>query len=386
MPRAAQLRWLAIAAVVMLVVALAFYSLTHRAPEPAAGAGAAPDTFKPSAQQLKTFAVEAVASHAFASVEVADGRIAVDADRATPVYSPFSGRIATLQARLGDEVAAGATLAVIEAAEFVQAQGDLASAVAQERLTRSALERKQALYAAQGASQQDVQQAEADRATAAAALAAAENRLAILGRSSAEIVAMKSGAHGDARVALRAPLAGIVVDRQAGPGQYVQAGGGPLYTIADTRNVWAIGNLRERDARDARRGQAVEVRVAAWPERVFNARLNYVAATVDPVTHRVAVRADIANADGALKPEMLASLRIVTRAAGSSAAVPEGAVVYEGERAHVWVVGESDVVGLREIRVGRNGDGLVEVLEGLRAGEKVVTRGSLFIDRAARHD
>jgi membrane fusion protein, heavy metal efflux system len=385
LPRAAQLRWLGGIAAVVVALALAIFWFTHRSrgevsPPPP------PDTFKPTPQQLKTFTIERAATHSFASVEVADGRIAVDADRATPVYSPFSGRIAALHRGPGDEVTAGAALATIEASEFVQAQNDLAAALAQARLTRAALERKQALFAAQGASLQDVQQAEADRATAEAALAAVESRLAILGKSAAEIEQLKGGARGDARLPLKAPLAGVVVDRQAGPGQYIQAGGGPLYTIADTRSVWVIGNVRESDAREVHRGQPVEVRVPAWPERTFSARLNYVAAAVDPSTHRLTVRAELANADGALKPEMLASLRIITSIAATSVAVPEGAVVYEGDRAHVWVVRDGDLIGLREIRVGRSADGLVEVREGLKAGEQVVTRGSLFIDRAARHD
>ena len=385
--RAAQWRWLALAAGALVVVGLAWYGIRQRSGETGGGPPPPPDTFRPSAQQLKAFTIEPVATRSFATVEVADGRIAVDADRATPVYSPFSGRIATLHAGLGDEVAAGSALATIEASEFVQAQNDLAAALAQTRLTRAALERKQALYEAQGASLQDVQQAQADRATAEAALAAVENRLAILGKSAAEIEQLKGGSRGDARVALRAPLAGVVVDRQAGPGQYIQAGGStPLYTIADTKVVWVIGNVRESDARDVRRGQTVEVRVPAWPDRVFSARLGYVAATVDPSTHRLTVRAEIGNADGALKPEMLATLKIVTSAAGPTVAVPEAAVVYEGEHAHVWVVHEGDRIGLREIRVGRTSDGYVEVQDGLRAGEKIVTRGSLFIDRAARHN
>jgi membrane fusion protein, heavy metal efflux system len=387
LPRALQLRWLAVAAATLVLVALGWYAVTHRGRDGGGEPTAPPDTFRPSAQQLRTLTIEPVATRSFASVEIADGRIAVDADRATPVYSPFSGRIAALHAGLGDEVAAGAALATIEASEFVQAQSDLAAALAQTRLTRAALERKKALYEAQGASLQDVQQAEADGATAAASLAAVENRLAILGKSGAEIQQLRGGARGEARVALKAPLAGVVIDRQAGPGQYIQAGGGtPLYTIADTRSVWVIGNVRESEAREVRRGQTVEVRVPAWPERVFSARLSYVAAAVDPATHRLTVRAAIANGDGALKPEMLATLRIISSPAGVSLAVPEGAVVYEGERAHVWVVREGGLIGLREIRVGRTSDGFVEVRDGLQAGEQVVTRGSLFIDRAARHD
>ena len=387
LPRAVQLGWLALATAALCALVLGGYWLEHRRGEGQGAPPPPPDSFRPTAQQLKTFTIEQVSSRPFASVEVADGRIAVDADRATPVYSPFSGRIAALHAALGDAVAAGAPLATIEAGEFVQAQSDLAAALAQDRLTRAALDRKRALYEAEGASQQELQQAEAERATAAAALAAVENRLAIQGKTAAEIADLEGGAQGDARVALKAPLAGVVVDRQAGPGQYIQAGAGaPLYTIADTRTVWVIGNVRESDAGDVRRGQAVEVRVPAWPGRTFGARLSYVAATVDPATHRLTVRAELANGDGALKPEMLATLRIVTGVAGSAVAVPEGAVVYEGERAHVWVVRDGELITLREVRIGRSGEGFVEVREGLKPGERIVTRGSLFIDRAARHD
>lgn len=388
-PRARQLRWLALAAIALVALALLAWAVRQRGSGPSGDdAGAVSgDTFRPSAQQLKTFTIEAVAMHPFASVVVTDGRIATNADRTTPVYTPFSGRIVALNAGFGDQVTAGATLATIEASEFVQAQNDLAAARAQLRLTSATAARRQELYAAQGASLQDLQQAEADHATAEAAQAAVENRLRILGRTDAEIAALEAGAPIAARVALRTPLAGVVVDRQAAPGQYVQAGGGTaLYTIADTRTVWAIGNVPESEAPHVRRGQSVAIRVPAWPSRDFSGRLGYVAATVDPVTHRLTVRAEIENADGALKPEMLATLRIATSATLAVAAVPEGAVVHEGERAHVWVVRDGDVIGLREIRIGRVDDGLVEVLDGLKAGERIVTRGSLFIDRAARHD
>jgi cobalt-zinc-cadmium efflux system membrane fusion protein len=278
-------------------------------------------------------------------------------------------------------------LASIEASEFVQAQTDLESTTAQARLARQSEARKHALYEAQGASLQDWQQSQAELANAEAALQSARNRLRILGKSDGEIDALAGNGRSEARVPLRAPLAGVVVDRQVGPGQYVQAGSStPLFTIADVASVWLVGNVRESEAARMRRGQPVEVQVPAWPQRVFRAHLNYVAAVVDPATHRLTVRAELANGDGALKPEMLASFRIVTSEAVDAPAVPEAAVVYEGERAHVWVVGADGLIGLRAIRAGRVNDGLVEILDGARPGERVVTRGSLFIDRAARLD
>ena len=176
----------------------------------------------------------------------------------------------------------------------------------------------------------------------------------------------------------------MVVDRQLGPGQYLQAGGGtPVFTIADPTSVWLLANVRESDAGLVRLGQAVEVHVLAYAKRAFKARVTYVAALVDPVTHRLPVRAVIENLDGALKPEMFANFRILTSDSSDAPAVPASAVVYEGELAHVWVLSGDGLLAYRSIRTGRDNDGLVEVLDGLKPGERIVTKGGLFIDQVA---
>jgi cobalt-zinc-cadmium efflux system membrane fusion protein len=130
-------------------------------------------------------------------------------------------------------------------------------------------------------------------------------------------------------------------------------------------------------------GQAVEVSVLAYPTRAFKARVTYVAALLDPVTHRLPVRAEIENHDAALKPEMFANFRILTSDSSESPAVPESAVIYEGDAAHVWVVSGDGVLAYRPVRVGRNSDGLAEVLDGLQPGERIVIKGGLFIDQVA---
>ena len=131
-------------------------------------------------------------------------------------------------------------------------------------------------------------------------------------------------------------------------------------------------------------GQEVEVRVLALPGKVFKAKLTSAGSEVDPVTHRVPVRATLDNPDGKLKPQMFASFSIITSSESQALAVPEEAVVREGDSARVWVMEGGDGLALRNIRIGRTNNGMVEVLEGLRPGERVVTRGSLFIDRASQ--
>jgi cobalt-zinc-cadmium efflux system membrane fusion protein len=147
--------------------------------------------------------------------------------------------------------------------------------------------------------------------------------------------------------------------------------------------VWLLANVREADSGSVRSGDVMIVRVPAYPKREFQARVTYVAALVDPGTHRLPVRAEIENRDGALKPEMFASFRIQTSEATQSPAIPEAAVVYEGEAAHVWVVQGEGLLAYRAIRTGRSNDGLIEVLEGLEPGERIVTKGGVFIDQAA---
>ena len=383
-----QRQWQLLAAVAALIAILVLVGMLsgrmfqrsagESAPLPPAG------TFRPTAQQLKTLTIEPVTVHQFVSQEITEGKIAVNGDRSTPVFSPYSGRITRVIAGLGDNVKSGQALATIEASEFAQAQSDLATALAQLKLARNNETRKHALYDAKGGSMADWLQSQADLSTAEAGLRSVRNRLRILGYSEQAIDAMASDERSGAVAQIVAPISGVIVDRQLGPGQYAQAGGSsPVFTIADMSSVWMVGNVREADAGHIQRGQTVEVGVLAYPDRTFTAHVIYVAPTIDPNTHRLTVRAVIDNADGALKPEMFASFRILTSEGAQAPAVPASAVVYEGDSAHVWVLQSADVLAIRPIHTGRANDGLVEVLDGLQPGERVVTRGSLFIDRSA---
>lgn len=384
-PASKQWRAAGVMAFVAVIGILLLWGASHLfAPhEPPTAASSPPGTYRATAQQLKTFSIEAVQAHGFVSEEITDGKIGINADRATPVISPYSGRVIRVIAALGETVKAGAPLAAVEASEFIQAQNDLRVAAAQVKLARISETRKHALYEAKGGSLQDWQQAQADLAAAETTLDAVRNRLQIFGKSAADIDALQGSVSISPVAVLTAPIAGVVVDRQIGPGQYLQAGGTPVFTIADPSNVWLLANVRESDAGLMKVGQAVEVRVLAYPQRVFKAQVTYVAAVLDPVTHRLPVRAAIDNHDGALKPEMFASFRILTGDASESPAVPEAAVIYEGDAAHVWVVTADGLLTFRSIRAGRNNDGLVEVVDGLKAGERVITKGGLFIDQAA---
>jgi len=319
------------------------------------------------------------------------------------VFSHYSGRVIKVIAMLGDVVKPGDPLFVIHASEFVQAQNDLITALANLQSARSLLamaqtteKRAHELYLAQGGALKDWQQAQTDLITAQntvradeIALHAVRSRLRILGKSDQEIASLEAQPTQkmDPVATVTAPIGGTITQRQIGLGQYInsEASGAinPVYTISNLSTVYLIANVREVDAPLMHLGLTLEVRVLAYPDRIFRGKVAWVAPSIDSTTRRLAVRAVIENPDGALKPGMFANFSIITGEAATAPAVPQAAIVYEGERARVWIAADDEILSLREIRTGRISDGMVEVLSGLSAGERVVTSGSVFIDRAA---
>jgi membrane fusion protein, heavy metal efflux system len=367
-----------------------------------------PQAFRLTDRQWAALKIQPVAEHIFQDAAETDGRIATDDDLATPVFSPFSGRVTRLIAHAGDTVKKGDPLFGIQAAELAQAQNDLITAAAGLRTAKAQLnlattneKRQHELYLAQGAALKDWQQAQVDAASAqggmnsaSIALAAVRNRLRIFGKSDKDIDQLESTTDPlrvEADTLVTAPIGGTVVQRQIGLGQnIVSASSGassPVFMIGDLSKVWLVGNVREEDASSMRKGDAVTVSVLAIPNKVFNARLTYVATSIDPNTHRLAVRAEVDNAAGELKPEMFARFRIITGQDDDAPGVPESAIVFEGDNAHVWLAdARAKTLEIRPITTGRFSDGLVEARNGLKPGDRIVSAGAVFIDRAANGD
>jgi membrane fusion protein, heavy metal efflux system len=402
--------WVPLALVGLVGIVGSALVLEPRADQPENARSAAaiypPGTFRPTQQQWRGLKLEPVTVRAFRPQQVTEGTIAVDDDLTTPVFSHYSGRVIKVIAMLGDVVEPGAPLFVIHASEFVQAQNDLITALANLQSARSQLKMAQTtekrtheLYLAQGGSLKDWQQAQTDLITAQntvrsdeIAQHAVRNRLRILGKTDQEIASLEAqpAQKLEPVATVTAPVRGTITQRQIGVGQYInsEAAGAtnPVYTISDLSTVYLIANVREVDAPLMHVGLPLEVHVLAYPGRVFKGKVSYVAPSIDPNTHRLPVRADVENPDGALKPGMFANFGIITGEASSAPAVPQEAIVYEEDRARVWVAGDGDTLALRQIRTGRSSEGMVEVRDGLSAGEKVVTSGTVFIDRAARAD
>ncbi|MGX5775279.1 efflux RND transporter periplasmic adaptor subunit [Methylorubrum zatmanii] len=374
-----------------------------RPPEPTVGAqesAALSRVFRPSKEQRATFEISPVRTVTFRPESSAEGRIALNDDDNVPVASPYSGRVTKVLVRAGDVVKAGDLLLSLEATDMVQAQNDYQTALntlqkqqALLKLDQTIAARQQELFAARAvalkdyqSAQNDVIAAQSDLKTAEATLDAVKNRLRLLGKSDAEIAAFEKSGRLGSDVEIRAPIAGTIVQRKVGVGQFISSSSDPAFIIGDLSTVWLIANIRESEVPKVRIGQTVEARVAGFGDRVFQAKIDYMAASLEAATRRLAVRSEIENPDRALRPEMFATFTIVTGPPQPSPAVPLAAIVYEGAEAHVWVAQGDGTIAARRVRIGLvNGD-TAQVLDGVRAGEEVVTRGGLFIDRAASGD
>jgi membrane fusion protein, heavy metal efflux system len=233
-------------------------------------------------------------------------------------------------------------------------------------------------------SQATLIQAQNDMRSSQTALEAARNKLQILGFDDADIASLQEKGRLDPDTTIFSPIAGTVVQRKVGPGQFISSGASdPVYVIGDLSTVWLTAFVRETDAAAVEAGQEVSFNVLALPGHPLKARIDYVAAAIDPSTRRLLARATIDNKDGLLKPEMFANVTVYSAGDHPAVGVPKQALIYEGDQVRVWVAHDDKSIELRQIKTGLTNGDLVEVDGNLKPGERIVTKGSLFIDRAA---
>lgn len=354
--------------------------------------------YTPTPAEWASLTIQPVNERGFRAEHVTEGKIAIDEDRSTPVFSPYAGRVTKLLARPGDSVTQGQPLFVIEAADNVQAQNEFITAMTGLNKARSALDlaelqdkRAKDLFEGKAVPLKDYQQSQAtliqaqnDLRSTQTALEAARNKLRILGLTDEAISTFQEKGRINPETTIFSPLKGTVVQRKMGPGQYVNSGASdPVFVIGDLSTIWLTAFVRESDAATVAVGQDVSFSVLALPGRTLSARINYVATAIDPATRRLLVRATVDNKDNQLKPEMFANVTIYSPSDHPAIGVPKQALIYEGDQVRVWVAHQDKSIELRQIKTGLTNGDLVEVFGNLKPGEQIVTKGSLFIDRAA---
>jgi membrane fusion protein, heavy metal efflux system len=336
-----------------------------------------------TAAQRSQIGTEKVDQKSFNPELVEKGTVNFNGDKSTQVIPAISGPVSRILVNPGDSVVAGQALALV-------ASPDFAANVAAFRKAESALRNAQRivtldekLFASDALARAELDQARSDLSAAEADRDAAAQQLASIGIDSASIESIRLGKTAPgAQSAIRAPIAGIVVEKLINPGQLLQAGGAPAFTIADLSTVWVMGNVFENDIGAVAKGQAVSVTTGASSD-VFHGTVDYVSALVDPGSKATQVRLLVSNPKRMLKQNMLVDVTIHGSKSRTGITIPVAAVLRDDDNLpFVYLDAGNNHFARRRITLGdRIGDQYV-VRAGLQVGETVVTQGALFLQEA----
>lgn len=336
--------------------------------------------------QMDSVKVEPAVTRAFRIEREAMGSIAFDDDLTVQVFPNYSGKILQHRRELGDDVHQGDVLYTLESPDLIQAESTLLATAGVRELTTRALERARQLLALQGLAEKDYQQAVSDQQTAEAGYQAARRVLHVFGKSEEQVEHLLATKQIDSVLPVLSPLTGkvSVVAMSAPVGAFVQPGTAPApYAVSDLSTLWMLANVAESDIPLLRLGAAVQVRVQAFPDRVFQATIAKLGVAVDPNTHRLSVRCVIRDPKHELHPGMMASFTIRAGADQTSVALPLGGLVREGDGHYsAWVEVAPQRFERRQVQVGEQQGGWVQIFSGLQPGERVATDGAIFLSNA----
>jgi membrane fusion protein, heavy metal efflux system len=334
-----------------------------------------------SEKQAASLKIGPVTSREFAILKTAVGTIDFNENLLVQVFSQYQGKILKAFYNIGDEVQAGNVLFTIDSPDLLQAESALLASAGVLELQKRVLARALNLLKAGGSAQKDVDQATSDQQTAEGNFKAAKDAVRIFGKSDAEVEQIHVDRNVDSTLVVPSPISGRVVARNAAPGFLTQPGVAPApYTVADLSTMWMLANVIETDAPAYKLGQEVEVRVPAYPDKVFKGHVTALGAMIDPNTHRQLVRSEIDDPEHLLRSGMFASFVIRVGDPVRSLAVPVEGVVREGDGTMtVWMTKDSRRFTKQTVKVGLQQGGWTQILEGLSPEETVVTDGAVFL-------
>ena len=321
-----------------------------------------------------------VKSGAAAAVLAVPATVTSNAYRDTKVNALVAGIVRDVSVELGAAVRRGEPLAVIVSSDLADAQMKYVSMRAMLEADHQKLERTQKLVALGSASRQELEEVTALHTGHETEVAAARQRLLLLGLSSDRLDRLQNAAQVVSEVTVPSPADGLVITRSVNPGQVVNSGQ-ELFVVTDLGTVWIIGDLYERDFPRVRVGSQATVTVPSAPDGKMQGRVAYIDPRVDPGTRTAKVRVEVSNRSGDLRLGMFVTVAFQTNATEHVTVVPRAAVQTIGDRSVVYVPADSDEGKFveRRVKLGARSAEFVQVLEGLTPGDKVVTEGSFFL-------
>ncbi len=329
--------------------------------------------FAADAPQLAFLKIKPVETFPEPLINGLNARITYDDNYTARVFSPIAGRVVKIVAEAGQQVKAGDPLLWIDSPDFASGASDSLKAEADLSRKKVACERAKLLYAAKGMARKDLESAEADWHQAEAEAQRAKARMKNL---SSNGVATAAG-----KYILRAPIDGVVSERQVNAGTEVQPGAAnSLFVITDPDHVWVVADLPETEIGKVIVGQPVSVEADAYPNEFFQGKVSVISETLDPVMRRLQVRCEVDNSQRKLKPEMYVHISPIVDANIKLPRVSNTALFTQGLYSYIFVEQAPGVLQRRRVTLGMQDANVTYIREGLHAGDRVVTSGALLLN------
>jgi cobalt-zinc-cadmium efflux system membrane fusion protein len=364
----------------MAAVTLATVAACGRKADTAAQATVTPQNVTLTSAQLAHIRLVQVSEAEFHKTLEVPGVVDFDNDQSTGVTSPMGGLVTRILVTPGQPVAAGQALAMVDSSDFAAATSAYAKALATARNARQVADTDKALLQHNGVSAKEAQQAETDAVSAAADRDAALQALQALKVDPKAIRQIQAGlpvSHIEG--AIRAPIGGTLVEKLITPGQLLQAGTTPAFTIANLSKVWVMAQVLGPDLATVHVGDAAEIETDTGAAALTGV-VDNVAAVVNPDTRAVSARVVVPNPGGALKKQMYVRVRIRSQQASRGLMAPVSSILRDDENLpFVFVAQPGDGFARRRVTLGERSGDQVEVAGGLRAGERIVADGGLFL-------
>jgi cobalt-zinc-cadmium efflux system membrane fusion protein len=329
--------------------------------------------FATDAPQLTFLKIKPVEAFPEPLIDGLNARITYDDNYTARVFSPIAGRVVKIAVEAGQEVKAGDPLLWIDSPDYANGASDSLKADADLLRKKVAYDRAKLLYEAKGMARKDLESAEADWRQADAESQRAKARMKNL---SSNEVATAAG-----KYVLKAPIDGIISERQVNAGTEVQPGApNSLFVITDTAHLWVVADLPEQQIGKVSVGQPVSVEVDAYPNDFFEGKVSVVSETLDPVMRRLQVRCEVDNSQHKLKPEMYARISPIVDASQKLPRVPNTALFTQGLYSFIFVEQSPGVLQRRRVTLGMQDANVTYIKDGLHVGDRVVTSGALLLN------
>jgi membrane fusion protein, heavy metal efflux system len=333
-----------------------------------------------TAAQRRNIQIYSVEASKFHKTIEATGAVDFDNDQATSVLAPFSGPVSRLLVSLGDQVKKGDPLAEVDSPDFAAAVGTYRKALATAKTDRRLADLDKDLLLHQGVAQREAEQAETDADNAEADRDAALQALVSLNVNPQSINDIEEGRPISRPGGLiRSPVAGTVVEKLITPGEILDAGSTPCFTVANLSRVWVMAQVFDADLTSVSLGDSAAV-LTGIDSRKFPGRVDNISALVNPDTRSVAVRVVAENPGGFLKKQMYVRVLIQARQESMGLLVPVSAILRDDENLPFVYLAQTDGgFARRHVTISNRTGDHYEIAAGLNAGDKIVVDGGIFL-------